>query len=75
MIETLLLGIRYLFSLVFGVALSASFAGIEATRRNIAVLVVFATLDYCLQALLGLAGGALAITVGVRAAIGLGVGA
>lgn len=57
MIETLLLGIRYLFSLVFGVALSASFAGIEATRRNIAVLVVFATLDYCLQALLGLAGG------------------
>lgn len=56
MIETALLGIRYLCSLVFGVALSASFAGIEATRRNIVMLIAFATLDYCLQAVLSLAG-------------------
>lgn len=55
--ETVLLGVRYLCSLVFGVALSASFTGVESTRRNMALLVAFVVLDFALQGVLGLAGG------------------
>ncbi|MGN0038235.1 MAG: sensor histidine kinase [Coriobacteriales bacterium] len=55
--ETALLGVRYLCSLVFGVALSAAFTGVEPSRRNVALLSAFAALDFCLQSALGLAGG------------------
>lgn len=47
--DMILLGLRYLTSLVFGVVLSAAFSGVEPRRRAVACLAIFTVVEYCAQ--------------------------
>lgn len=50
--ETTLVGIRYLFTLSFGIVLSASFAGLRINRRNAIAIVAFFAAEVALQAII-----------------------
>lgn len=52
MIEMLLVGLRYLLTLLFGVAVSAAFLDIAPTRKNIVILSVFSALNFSVQCIL-----------------------
>ena len=49
MIETLLLGLRYFLTLLFGVAVSAAFLDVLPTRKSAIILGVFSVLDFAAQ--------------------------
>ena len=52
MTEMLLNGLRYLLTLLFGVAVSAAFLDVAPTRKNIVILSVFSALDFIVQCIL-----------------------
>ena len=52
MTEMLLNGLRYLLTLLFGVAVSAAFLDVAPTRKNIVILSVFSALDFIVQCIM-----------------------
>ena len=52
MTELLLNGLRYLLTLLFGIAVSAAFLDVAPTRKNIVILSVFSALDFIVQCIL-----------------------